>query len=104
MIYICMALLAIWINRQMEGFILLRCYTNNLSIDMSRTVIKLDISWIIIIRGRFSRMVQEFYFLLTLNRARRLSVTAQDVGVTGIEDGHGGAAEELTASGTELDL
>ena len=24
--------------------------------------------------------------------------------LTGIEDGHGGAAEELTASGTELDL
>lgn len=34
----------------------------------------------------------------------RLSVTAQDVGVTGIEDSHGGAAEELTASGTELNV
>lgn len=51
--------------------------------------------------------VQEWFkifIFLTRNRARRLSVTAQDVGVTGIEDGHGGAAEELTASGTELDL
>ena len=38
------------------------------------------------------------------NRATRLSLTAQDVGVTGIEDSHGGAAEELTASGTELNL
>ena len=28
----------------------------------------------------------------------------QDVGVTGVDDGHGGATEELTASGTELDL
>lgn len=33
-----------------------------------------------------------------------LGVLGQDVGVTGIEDGHGGAAEELTAGGTELDL
>jgi hypothetical protein len=33
-----------------------------------------------------------------------LSLTAEDVGVTGIEDSHGGAAEELTASSAELDL
>ena len=33
-----------------------------------------------------------------------LSLTAEDVGVTGIEDSHGGASEELTASGTELNL
>ena len=33
-----------------------------------------------------------------------LGVGGQDVRVTGIEDGHGGAAEELTAGGTELDL
>lgn len=29
---------------------------------------------------------------------------AQDVGVTGVKDGHGGAAEELTAGGAELNL
>lgn len=29
---------------------------------------------------------------------------AEDVGVTGVKDGHGGAAEELTAGGTELNL
>lgn len=52
--------------------------------------------------------VQEWFKILFLfmarNRATRLSLTAQDVGVTGIEDSHGGAAEELTASGTELNL
>lgn len=31
-------------------------------------------------------------------------LVAQDVGVTGIEDGHGGATEELTASGAQLNL
>ena len=31
-------------------------------------------------------------------------VGAQDVGVTGIEDGHGRAAEELTAGGAKLNL
>lgn len=36
---------------------------------------------------------------------RRLCLlVAQDVGVTGVEDGHGGATEELTASGTKLNL
>jgi hypothetical protein len=51
--------------------------------------------------------VQEWFkilFFVARNRAIRLSLTAQDVGVTGIEDSHGGAAEELTASGTELNL
>ena len=33
-----------------------------------------------------------------------LGVGGQDVRVTGIEDSHGGATEELTAGGTELDL
>jgi hypothetical protein len=28
----------------------------------------------------------------------------QDVGVTGVDDGHGGATEELTAGGTKLNL
>ena len=28
----------------------------------------------------------------------------KDVGVTGIDDGHGGATEELTGCGTELNL
>ena len=28
----------------------------------------------------------------------------EDVGVTGVDDGHGGATEELTAGGTKLDL
>jgi hypothetical protein len=31
-------------------------------------------------------------------------LAAEDVGVTSIQDGHGAAAEELTASGTELNL
>lgn len=39
-----------------------------------------------------------------LSWARLQSLLAEDVGVTSVEDGHGGAAEELTASGTELDL
>jgi len=35
----------------------------------------------------------------------RLSgLRGEDVGVTGIKDGHGGAPEELTASGTKLNL
>jgi hypothetical protein len=37
--------------------------------------------------------------------ARHLSLlVAEDVGVTSVEDSHGGASEELTAGGTELDL
>lgn len=31
-------------------------------------------------------------------------LAAEDVGVTGVKNGHGGATEELTAGGTELDL
>jgi hypothetical protein len=33
-----------------------------------------------------------------------LGLTAEDVGVTGIEDSHGRAAEELTAGSAELNL
>jgi hypothetical protein len=33
-----------------------------------------------------------------------LNLTGEDVGVTSIKDGHGGATEELTAGGTELNL
>jgi hypothetical protein len=37
--------------------------------------------------------------------ARHLSLlVAEDVGVTSVENGHGGASEELTAGGTELDV
>ena len=35
---------------------------------------------------------------------RLSSLVGQDVGVTSVEDGHGAAAEELTAGGTELNL
>lgn len=31
-------------------------------------------------------------------------LVAEDIRVTGIQDGHGGATEELTASGAQLDL
>jgi hypothetical protein len=31
-------------------------------------------------------------------------LVVEDITVTGIEDGHGGAAEELAASGAELNL
>jgi hypothetical protein len=33
-----------------------------------------------------------------------LSLLAEDVRVTSVEDGHGGASEKLSASSTELDL
>lgn len=33
-----------------------------------------------------------------------LGLLTQDIGVTSVEDGHGGAAEELTAGGTKLNL
>lgn len=33
-----------------------------------------------------------------------LDLLAEDVGVTSVKDGHGGATEELTAGGTELNL
>lgn len=42
-------------------------------------------------------MRQELTTLLNL-------FAAEDVGVTGVKDGHGGATEELTAGGTELNL
>ncbi len=35
---------------------------------------------------------------------RLSNLVAEDVGVTSVEDGKGRAAEELTASGTELNL
>ena len=44
-------------------------------------------------------------FLFWLAIIHRLSnLVAEDVGVTSVEDGKGGAAEELTAGGTELNL
>jgi hypothetical protein len=36
--------------------------------------------------------------------ATRLLGASEDVGVTGIQDGHSRATEELTAGGTQLDL
>jgi hypothetical protein len=33
-----------------------------------------------------------------------LSLLAEDVGVTSVEDGHGGASEEFSAGSTQLDL
>lgn len=38
------------------------------------------------------------------DRTHLCGLGGEDVGVTGVDDGHGGATEELTASGTELDL
>jgi len=38
------------------------------------------------------------------DRTRLCGLGGEDVGVTGVDDGHGGATEELTAGGTELDL
>ena len=43
------------------------------------------------------------YLLISLDM-HLSSLGRQDVGVTGVKDGHGGATEELTASGTKLDL
>jgi hypothetical protein len=44
-------------------------------------------------------------FLPQSKTSSRLSLlVAEDVGVTSVEDGHGRAAEELTASSTELNL
>ena len=43
----------------------------------------------------------------TSDPAARLNLSrlvVEDVTVTGIEDGHGGAAEELAAGGAELNL
>ena len=37
-------------------------------------------------------------------RTHLCGLGGEDVGVTGVDDGHGGATEELTAGGTELDL
>lgn len=38
------------------------------------------------------------------DRTHLCGLGRQDVGVTGVDDGHGGATEELTAGGTKLDL
>lgn len=38
------------------------------------------------------------------SKTTHLLGASEDVGVTGIENGHGGAAEELTTGGTKLDL
>ena len=43
------------------------------------------------------------YLLISLD-VHLSGLGRQDVGVTGVDDGHGGATEELTAGGTELDL
>ena len=40
----------------------------------------------------------------TLPLTSRLNRAGKDVGVTGIQDGHGGATEQLTTCGTKLDL
>lgn len=45
-----------------------------------------------------------FDYLLKSPDNNLLGVGRQDVGVTGVQDGHGGATEELTAGGTKLDL
>jgi hypothetical protein len=39
-----------------------------------------------------------------LNASSLSLLVAEDVGVTGIQDGHGTTAEELTAGGAELNL
>ena len=45
------------------------------------------------------------YMLISLaGRTHLCGLGGEDVGVTGVDDGHGGATEELTAGGTELDL
>lgn len=41
---------------------------------------------------------------LHISKTAHLLSASEDVGVTGIEDGHGGATEQLTAGGTQLDL
>ena len=38
------------------------------------------------------------------DRTHLCGLGGEDVGVTGVDDGHGGATEELTAGGTKLDL
>lgn len=43
-----------------------------------------------------------FVWLAIVHRLSNL--VAEDVGVTSVENGEGGAAEELTAGGTELNL
>lgn len=45
------------------------------------------------------------YICITVSlSSTHLLGASEDVRVTGVEDGHGGATEELTAGGTELDL
>jgi hypothetical protein len=41
---------------------------------------------------------------LCISKTAHLLGASEDIGVTGIEDGHGGATEQLTAGGTKLDL
>lgn len=43
-----------------------------------------------------------FWFGIVADRLS--SLVAKDIGVTSVEDGHGGAAEELTAGSAELNL
>lgn len=42
--------------------------------------------------------------LFHISKTTHLLGAGEDVRVTGIEDGHGGATEQLTAGGTKLDL
>lgn len=45
------------------------------------------------------------FFMKSCTPSGRLSLlVAEDIGVTSVEDGHGRAAEELTASSAELNL
>jgi hypothetical protein len=41
---------------------------------------------------------------LRITKSAHLLGASEDIGVTGIEDGHGGATEQLTAGGTKLNL
>jgi hypothetical protein len=56
--------------------------------------------------GAGSPLPTRFDYLLISSTwtAHLCGLGRQDVGVTGVDDGHGGATEELTASGTKLDL
>lgn len=53
--------------------------------------------------GQPTRVISRDYSVCNAD-ALHLGLTAEDVGVTGIQDGHGRAAEELTASSAELNL
>ena len=54
-------------------------------------------------RCRFQHALTTCSYQLA-DRTHLCGLGGEDVGVTGVDDGHGGATEELTAGGTELDL